>query len=593
LEKEIFNEFEDIVGAGNIDDGEVIAQCYAYNWCMEVFNYIDDDSPNQFGKAPKAVLLPSTTEEVQSIVKLCSKHGIKVKCHSTGLGAWSNVSTDNAILLDLRRMNKIIKIDVKNLYAVVESYVTGAQLQTEVMKYGLNCHISGAGSQVSPLASHTSMGGPGFTSPQTGHSARNVLGVEWVLPTGEIIKLGTFGLKNHPDWFNGDGPGPSLRGVMRGWLGALSGLGIFTKVAIKLFPYPCSTKFKLSGQSPNYDFEIPDYIRVYVLDCSSFKQLEKSLLRIEEEEITFVCSYMSGLALTAIFSNSIESLMGNVALGSLRFPILIIIAGRTKREFTYKQNVMQFLMEELELVDIIGTKYIPEPIFYAEALRANLGLHGFVGALSFQSAGGSADTIALCLNALTSNIMLKKKYIEKGAIANDLGEGSWGTTYEHGHFSHCEFPTMFDQTNKYSIEGMADYLENNQKLQLTNSLGVPFYVVGTPMHELFGPYMMDYHKWLRKIKETFDPNDISDSGFYISPKRKNVKDFKLELNKKLRRWQYESERSEIGREFEPLKISYGRYVKSIGRSIQYLISIFRPRKKSSKVLILPEKKRKK
>ena len=137
LEKEIFKLFEKIVGVRNINDGEVITQSYAYNWCMEVFNYIEDDSPCQFGKVPKAVLLPSSTEQVQAIVKLCNNYNIKIKCHSTGLGAWANVSTDDAILLDLRRMNKIIKIDEKNLYAVIESYVTGAQLQAELMKFGL------------------------------------------------------------------------------------------------------------------------------------------------------------------------------------------------------------------------------------------------------------------------------------------------------------------------------------------------------------------------------------------------------------------------------------------------------------------------
>jgi len=77
---------------------------------------------------------------------------------------------------------------------------------------------------VSPLASATSMAGSGFTSPSTGYSARNVLGVEWVLPTGDIMRLGSYGLKNNSDWYNGDGPGPSLRGIMRGWVGAKSGI---------------------------------------------------------------------------------------------------------------------------------------------------------------------------------------------------------------------------------------------------------------------------------------------------------------------------------------------------------------------------------
>jgi len=453
LEKDIFKEFEDIVGKGNIDDSEVITNVYAYNWCMEIFNYMEGKEPIPFSPIPKAVVLPSTTEEVQKLVMLCNKYGISCKIQSTGLGPWNQPSNENCIIFDMRRMNKIIKIDEKNFFAVIEPYVSGAQLEVEVMKYGLLPHNPGAGPQVSPLASATSMNGPGFTSPYTGHSARNVLGVEWVLPDGEIMKLGSYGLKNNPDWFHGDGPGPSLRGIMRGWAGTKSGLGVFTKVAVKLFPYPCSTDFNVKGSSPNYDFDIPDFMKLYVMDCGNFKKLENVMLGVEEEEISFMCSYLSGFAVMAIFSNSIESLMNKIAIGQMKAPIVIIITARTKREFAYKQKVMP----------------------------------------------------------------LKKEFIKKKAIVNDFGEGTWMTSYESGHYFHMESPTMFDQTEESSVKGMAEYMEKSNQLDLLKHLGAPFFVEGTRMHELFGPYMSNYHLWLRKIKETFDPNNISDSGFYISP----------------------------------------------------------------------------
>jgi len=194
LEKAIYKEFEDIVGHGNINDGEVVTQCYSYNWCQEIFNHMHGKPAIPFSPIPKAVVLPSSTEEVQGVVKLCNKYGIIFKAQSTGLGPWNQPSTDNSIIIDLRRMNKIVKIDAKNLYAVIEPYVSRAQLQVEIMKYVLKCHMPGAGPQVSPLASATSMNGPGFTSPYTGHSARNVLGVEWILPDGEIMRLGSLGL---------------------------------------------------------------------------------------------------------------------------------------------------------------------------------------------------------------------------------------------------------------------------------------------------------------------------------------------------------------------------------------------------------------
>jgi len=516
LEKTILKEFQDVVGVENINDGKVMTNAYAYNWCMEIFNYMDGKEPIPFSPIPKAVVLPSSTEEVQKVVKLCNKYNIKFKAQSTGLGPWNQPSTDNSIIIDLRRMNKIVKIDVKNLYAVIEPYVSGAQLQVEIMKFGLNCHMPGAGPQVSPLASATSMNGPGFTSPNTGHSSRNVLGVEWVLPDGEIMRLGSLGLKYNPDWFNGDGPGPSLRGIMRGWAGAKSGIGVFTRVAIKLFPYPCSTAFNVTGHSPNYDFDIPEFIRVYVMDCGTFKHLEKAMLRIEEEEISFMCSYLSGFAVMAIFAMSIEELMDKMAIGSMKVPLVVIITARTKREFEYKQKVMSMILEEMKLTDIIGTLYTPNSIFYAEALRSNLGLHGFIATGGFQSTKGVCDTAAVCLRSQKMNIPLKQNYIKKGVIANDFGEGAWMTSYESGHFFHVEAPTLFDQTDVSSVEGMAEYMEASNQMDLLKHLGAPFFVESDRMHDLFGPEMNNYHIWLRKIKQAFDPNNIADSGFYIS-----------------------------------------------------------------------------
>ncbi len=516
LERAIFKEFEDIVGVGNIDDGDVITNVYAYNWCMEIVNYMDDKEPIPFSPIPKAVILPSSTEEVQKIVKLCNKYKIQIKIQSTGLGPWNQPSTDNCIIFDMRRMNKIIKIDEKNLYAVIEPYVSGAQLQVETMKYDLTIHMPGAGPMVSPLASATSMNGPGFTSPSTGHSARNVLAVEWILPDGEIMKLGSYGLKNNPDWFHGDGPGPSLRGIMRGWAGTKSGLGVFTKVAVKLFPYPCNTDFKVRGYSPNYDFDVPNYMKLYVLDCKKFKKLENVMLGVEEEEISFICSYLSGFAVMAIFSESIESLMDKIPIGQMKAPLVVMITARTKREFAYKQKVMALILKKFKLENIIGKIYTPNPIFYAEALRSNLGLHGFIATGGFQSSKGVADTAAVCLRSTKSNIPLKQEFIKKKAIVNDFGEGTWMTSYESGHYFHMESPTMFDQTDANSVEGMAEYMDKSNQIDLLKHLGAPFFVEGNRMHELFGPHMSNYHIWLRKIKEKFDPNNISDSGFYIS-----------------------------------------------------------------------------
>ena len=73
LEKEALKEFQEIVGVENIDDGEVMTNAYAYNWCIEFVNYMEKKDPIPFSPIPKAIILPSSTEEVQKKVQQCNK----------------------------------------------------------------------------------------------------------------------------------------------------------------------------------------------------------------------------------------------------------------------------------------------------------------------------------------------------------------------------------------------------------------------------------------------------------------------------------------------------------------------------------------
>jgi len=251
LELKVYRVFEDIIGEENISQEPVILDSYAFQMGTKAVPY------RIWMARPEAVLLPGTTEEVQAIVKACNRYGVKFKALSTGFATVANVARPGRILLDMRRMNRIIEINERDCYAVVEPYVSWVQLQAEVMKKGLNCNSIEAGGQCSILASCTSGWGMGLKSVTMGHNERNNLGVEWVLPTGEVLRLGALG--SGTGYFSGDGPGPSLRGIMRGFLGAWGGMGVFTKVATKLYHWPGPPNFfKLTGVSPIYDAEIPD-----------------------------------------------------------------------------------------------------------------------------------------------------------------------------------------------------------------------------------------------------------------------------------------------------------------------------------------------
>ncbi len=183
-EDALYKELEEAVGEENVSAEPAVLDGYAF----QSFGNIEDSIP--WIHRPAAVVLPSSAAEVQAVIRACGRHGFKFKAFSTGWGAHGGPGGDGVVQLDLRRMNRILEIDEKNGFAVVEPYVICAQVQAEAMKRGLNLHIIGAGCGTSPLASCTSMDGTGWTGLSTGYNCRNVLGVEWVLPDGEVLQAG-------------------------------------------------------------------------------------------------------------------------------------------------------------------------------------------------------------------------------------------------------------------------------------------------------------------------------------------------------------------------------------------------------------------
>ncbi|MHA2424354.1 MAG: FAD-binding oxidoreductase [Candidatus Thorarchaeota archaeon] len=522
MEDKIYSRLESAVGKINITRNPAILDTYAFQWCYEIESAQRGEEPSRFGQRPAAVVLPATTHEVQTIVKICNEFDITFKPFSTGMGPWAGVSVLGAIQIDLRRMNRILEVDHENLYVVIEPYVTNAELQAELFQYGLMHHAQGAGPQTSPLASHTSFVGPGFTSPYTGFSARNLLGTEWVAPNGELLRLGSYDSTN--EWFTGDGPGFSLRGVIRGWLGAYGGLGVFTKAAIKLYSYPAPKdwKWKTSGTIPSYYWEVPPYWQLFVLNFQEWQQYEGAFYEVSDHDAVMMATTSSSEGLAALFTDTkmeaLEAIFGGLLERTRRY-FCVLIAAHTEREFTYRSKLLRAIMEKYEGEDLIEEGFIsPRPSHYAETIRNMLGGHAFRFSNCFQSTHGGMDTVAMAVKLAQVNAPIKNKYIEKGVIGDDQGEGIWTTTYEGGHMAHLEVPTVYDGASKESCLGYADYQDECNEVDLQQALGMPFFVVGDKVHDYYASRTMDYPKYLRRIKAAFDPKGVADSSHYVSTK---------------------------------------------------------------------------
>ncbi len=134
LSKEIYQELEDVVGPRNASNDPAILATYQFPLNVTSIHL----GPfNSYTPRGGAVVLPGTVEEVQKIVKICNKYKLKYKASSTFWGAMGYPSHEDAVQLDMRRMDRVLEIDEKNMYAVVEPYVIGVNLQADAMKVGL------------------------------------------------------------------------------------------------------------------------------------------------------------------------------------------------------------------------------------------------------------------------------------------------------------------------------------------------------------------------------------------------------------------------------------------------------------------------
>ncbi len=176
VSRDAYRAIEDIVGADNITDDPAILDGYAFQWLAELVR----PERSHYMPRPWAVVMPLTTEEVVAVTKVCNKYHVKVKPISTGWYHWAAPLKDDepTVQFDLRRMNRILEIDEKNTYAVVESGVICAQLQAEVMMRGLNINIIGAGCSTSIVASASAYFGGGPSSYFLGSNSDNLLGQE-------------------------------------------------------------------------------------------------------------------------------------------------------------------------------------------------------------------------------------------------------------------------------------------------------------------------------------------------------------------------------------------------------------------------------
>jgi FAD/FMN-containing dehydrogenase len=199
----------------------------------ELFIY-SRDSGAQPPRHADYVVMPKTVEEVRDILLLANDGKIPV----TPLGGGFTLSAlvvpnRGGIVLDMRRMDRIIEVDEINRYALIEAGVSQGALRSYLQKNHPRLqHSMPEAPPTATVVGNALIQGHGHISPRYGLNSDMVSGMEVVLPTGDICKIGSCSVG--PSWFT-RGPLPDLPGLFIGWLGTT---GVVTKLSLKLYPKP-------------------------------------------------------------------------------------------------------------------------------------------------------------------------------------------------------------------------------------------------------------------------------------------------------------------------------------------------------------------
>ncbi len=180
------------------------------------------------GHPADLVALPGGTAEIAAIARLCHEARVPFVVRGGGTGyTGGSVPVAGGIVIALDRMNRILEIDERNLLAVVEPNVITGDLQDAVERVGLFYPPDPASLRQCAIGGNVAEGAGGPRAFKYGTTKRYVLGLEAVLPTGEIIHTGSKTVKNVV--------GYDLTQLLVGSEGTLA---ILTKIILRLLPKP-------------------------------------------------------------------------------------------------------------------------------------------------------------------------------------------------------------------------------------------------------------------------------------------------------------------------------------------------------------------
>ncbi len=440
---------------------EIVGKDFVSNKAEDLYIYSQDPGASE-PRPVNFVVMPSKVEEVQKIVELANREHIPLVPMGGGLTLSGLVIPINGgLVMDMKRMDKIIEINEFSRYALIEAGVTTGQLLSHLNNQYPNLQppIPDAPPSAT-VAGNVLIHGSGYLSQRHGDHGAMINGLEVVLPNGDICKLGSCATSDY--WFS-RGPIPDFIGM---FISSFGTMGIITKLSLKLYPKP---KFR-------------DIIFGLLKDP---KDLSNLLLNITTQRFTE--DLLLGM------QDKPEWMKGYIF-------VMTYITGDTQEEIDQQAKLLKKIYRKnnarfMNAPDKMHKIYMEKPIFAA-------------GAADYRKGGGFEY-----VGAFMPLEKIPEAYLKAAEISRKYGiPPTIGSRLMSGTHTIILFVSYsFNRADPKDMENARNALHETNELALKLG-GIPWKV------ELMGQQLVlenmdpNYKKLLKTLKDTLDPNGIMNPG---------------------------------------------------------------------------------
>jgi glycolate oxidase len=262
LDARILDELRKIFGPNHVLTSPEERIAYSY------------DATAMLSHQPEAIVFATNSTEISALLRLANAENFKVVPRGSGTNlSGGTIPTENCIVLVMTKMDKIIELDAKNLTISVEPGVVTAKIDEEAEKFGLFYPPDPGSMKISTIGGNVAENSGGLRGLKYGVTRDYVLGLEVILPNGDILRCGTKCVK--------DVAGYSIKDL---FVGSEGTLGVITQILLKLVPRPQSKRTLVATFSAMTDAAeaVSEIIAAKIIPCT-MEFLDKTTLQNVEE----------------------------------------------------------------------------------------------------------------------------------------------------------------------------------------------------------------------------------------------------------------------------------------------------------------------